>query len=132
MKALDTSALLTLLAGDRAARELLQRVRGVEVATTEINLLELGYAAGKGPVHHRGARRASLERLRRKVTVLPLDDKAVEEATSRLAKGSTGVPPLRLAMLSILEVNGCEELLTSEAAPLPGKWRFKRVRLGKR
>ncbi|MFZ1024437.1 MAG: PIN domain-containing protein [Thermoplasmata archaeon] len=131
MKALDTSALLALLSGDRAAKDLLHRVRGVEVATTEINLLELGYAAARGPVRHRGPRRATLSRLRRKLTVLPLDDKAVEEASGRLARGATGVPPLRLAMLSILEVNGCEELLSSEVSPLPGKWRFKRVRFGK-
>ncbi|MFZ0892759.1 MAG: PIN domain-containing protein [Thermoplasmata archaeon] len=131
MKALDTSALLALLEGDRGAKGLLQRLRGVEVATTEINLLELGYAAAKGPVRDRVARRAILTRLRRKLTVLPLDDKAVEEANTRLAKGA-GMPPLRLAMLSILEVNGCEELVSSETNPLQGKWRFKQVRFSKR
>jgi predicted nucleic acid-binding protein len=131
MKALDTSALLALLTGDRAARDLLHRVRGVEVATTEINLLELAHAAAKGPLRHRGMRRATLSRVRRKLTVLPLDGKAVEEAAGRLAKGAAGIAPLRMAMLSILEVNGCDELLTAEATPLPGKWRFKYVRLGK-
>ena len=131
MKALDTSALLALLTGDRAAKDLLHRVRGVEVATTEVNLLELGYAAAKGPARHRGARRAALSRLRRKLTVLPLDDRAVEEASRRLLQGATGIPPLRLAILSILEVNGCEELLTSQTGPLPGKWRVKRARFDK-
>ena len=103
----------------------------MEVATTEANLLELGYLAARGSAPQRLARRAALSRLRRKLTVLALDSKSVEEATGRLAKGASAFPTLGLAMLSILETNGCEELLTTEKIPVAGKWRFKISRISK-
>jgi predicted nucleic acid-binding protein len=131
MKALDTSALLSLLVGDRAGRDLVRKIQGVEVATTEANLLELAYLAPRGPARLRAVRRAALSRLRRKLTVLPLDTKAVEEASRRLAKGETVLPALTLAMLSILETSGCEELLTTDRGIPTGKWRFKVSRIAR-
>jgi predicted nucleic acid-binding protein len=132
MKALDTSVLLSLLEGDPSARDLLKRLRGVELATTEVNLLELGYLAARGPARSHAGRRETLERLRRKLTVLPIDGRAVEQAARRLGKGSERTPPHVLAMLGALEANGCDELLTQEPAVDGGKWRFKITRIAHR
>jgi predicted nucleic acid-binding protein len=129
MKALDTSVLLALLEGDAGARDLLRRLRGSELATTEVNLLELGYLAARGSARSQGARRETLDRLRRKITVLPIDGRAVEQAARRLGKGSERTPPHVLAMLGALEANGCDELLTHEVGLDAGKWRFKITRL---
>jgi predicted nucleic acid-binding protein len=49
MKALDTPVLLAILEGVPAARDLLRRLKGSELATTEANLLELTLLASAGP-----------------------------------------------------------------------------------
>ncbi len=129
MKGLDTSVLLALLEGDRGARELLTRLRGTELATTELNLLELSYLAGRGHSGSHTTRRETLDRLRRKISVLPIDARAVEQAGRRIGKGSERTPPHVLAMLGALEANGCDELFTHEAALDSSKWRFKITRV---
>ncbi len=130
MKAVDTSVLLALLEGDAALREFLKRQRGIEIATTEANLLELSYVAAYGERRGRSARREVLDRLRRKITVLPMDARAVEHAARHLGKEGPRLSPLVLAMLSTLEVGGCEELFTREVPAQLGKWKFKITRLG--
>lgn len=129
MKALDTSILLALLEGEAGAREILKRVRGEEVATTEANLLELVYISGHGPGRSQAARRLALERLRRKITVLPIDSRAVDLAGRHMGKGAGDLPPLVLAMMATLEASGCDELLTRDEPPRSGKWRFKLTRV---
>jgi len=129
MKGLDTSVLLALLEGDHGVRELLTRLRGTELATTELNLLELSYLAARGHPGARRTRRDALGCLRRKITVLPIDARAVEQAGRRIGKGSEETPPHVLAMLGALEASGCDELFTHEAALDPGKWRFKITRV---
>lgn len=128
MKALDTSVLLALLEGDRAARDLLRKLRGTEIATTEVNMLELAYLAGRASPRSRSHRRDAVDRLRRKLTVLPIDQRAVLEAERRVVKGegpsSTGVA----GMLGALETAGCEELFTSDPQECVGRWRFKVTR----
>jgi predicted nucleic acid-binding protein len=125
VKALDTPVLLELLEGSAAVREQLRRLRGVEVATTEANLLELTYLATRGSKRARADRLAALARLRRRLTVLPLDPRGTEEV-SRHADPDTGAPSLlTLAMLGALEAAGCDELLTIGRLPLGGKWRFR-------
>jgi predicted nucleic acid-binding protein len=131
MKGLDTSVLLSLLHGDRGARELATHLRGLEVATTEANLLELSFLAVRGPPRARAARKGALERLRRRITVLPIDSRAVEQAARRVGKGSEKTPPLVVAMLGALEANGCDELYTHETALDPGKWSFRITHVAK-
>src|SRR5208283_1659005 len=97
MKGLDTSVLLALLEGERGTRDLLKQLRGVELATTEANLLELSYLAARGPPRTQVARRRAVDRLRRKLTVLPIDNRAVEQAGRRLGRGSDKTPPHVLA-----------------------------------
>jgi len=128
MKAFDTSVLLALLEGDRSAKDLARRLKGVEVATTEANLLELAYIAGRGPHRRRGHRREALDRLRRKLTVLPIDFRAVSEAERRVMKGGAPSSPLLAGMLGALETAGCDELFTTDPQECVGRWRFKVTR----
>jgi predicted nucleic acid-binding protein len=130
MKGLDTSVLLGLLAGEPSARGLLRRLRGVELATTEANLLELTLIANRAPARVGRSRRDALKRLRRKITVIPIDARAVEQATRHLQKGAGVAQPLVLAMLGALEATGCDEFFTQETAQDLGKWKFKVSRLG--
>lgn len=130
MKALDTGVLREILEAGPGSKELLRRLRGVEVATTERSILELSALARRSPAKLRAARRASVDRLRRKLTVLTIDARAVAEA-ARHATGSTSSEGLwRLAEWGALEANGCDELISFGKGSLPGKWRFKVTRIG--
>lgn len=128
MKALDTPVLLALLEGNARIRQSLRRWRGEEIATTEVNLLELAVLAANGPVRRRSARLAALGRLRRRLTVLPIDSRVGEETVRRLERGGPAPSLGVLAMLAALETSGCEELLTEDPRQLPGKWQFKIVK----
>jgi predicted nucleic acid-binding protein len=132
VKALDTSALLALLHGDPGARELVRQLRGMEVATTEANMLELHALIGREPSGVRGARREALSRLRRCVTVLPIDARALEAASRKPSRQDLRVSALTRGMLGALEANGCEELITGDTATLPGRWAFRVSRLRRR
>ena len=131
MKALDTSVLLALLEGDRSARDLLRKLREVEVATTEANFLELAYLAAHGSPRVRGRRREALGRLRRKLTVLPIDPHAVTEAEGCIIRGEGPTSPLLAGMLGALEAAGCDELFTSDPRECRGRWRFQLTRFAR-
>jgi len=132
MKALDTSVLLALLEGDRSARELIRKLKNVEVSTTEANFLELAALASRGPARTRTHRRETLERMRRKLTVLPIDQRAAAEAERHALKGDAPSTPLVAGMLGALEAAGCEELFTSDPQDCSGKWRFTVTRFSRR
>jgi len=131
MKALDTGVLLALLEGSTRARDLLRKLRGIELATTEANLLELGYLAGAAPAKARKGRLAALEKLRQRLTVLEINARSTREATNRLAKGTGPVSLPAAAMLGALQAAGCEELLTDEPRTVSGDWgvRVRAVRV---
>lgn len=130
MKGLDTSVILGLLEGDPAARSLVSRLRGVELATTEANLLELLLVGVHGSARSRKARREVLDRLRQKLTVLSIDSRGGASAARHLESGEKAPPPLVLAMLGALEANGCDELFVLGPTRLHGRWRFKVTRIG--
>jgi len=132
MKAVDTSVLLALLEGDRSARDLVRRLREVEVATTEANFLELTYLAAHGSPRVRGRRREALARLRRKVTVLPIDPRAVAEAEGCIIRGEGPASPLVAGMLGAFEAAGCDELFTTDPRECRGRWRFRVTRFTRR
>jgi len=132
MKALDTSVLLALLEGEPTARDLVRRLRGVEVATTEGSFLELAYLAHQGPARARARRREALGRLRRKLTVLPIDSRAVAEAEACVFRGNAPASPLLSGMLGALEAAGCDELFTSDPQACRGRWRFQVTRFSRR
>lgn len=129
MKGLDSSILLGLLHGDPAVRSLLRRLEDVELATTEANLLELAWVAARTPTRLRH-RQEALERLRRKLTVLPLDARAVDRVSHQLIRGGPPIPLMIAAMLGALESAGCDELFTREPQQNLGKWRLKVTRIG--
>jgi predicted nucleic acid-binding protein len=131
MKALDTSVLLALLEGDRSAKDLIRKLGGVEIATTEANLLELAYLASKGPARVRARRREALDRLRRKLTVLPIDQRAVSEAERCVLKGDHPSSPLLAGALGALESAGCDELYTTDPQECAGRWRFQVTRFAR-
>lgn len=130
MKGLDTSVLLGLLEGDGPSRALIGRLRGVEVATTEANLLELALIAGHGPSRLQRVRREVLQRLRRKLTVLPIDSRSIELVTRRLGASTEAAPPLVLAMLGAFESSGCDELFVREPISVTSRWKLKMTRIG--
>jgi predicted nucleic acid-binding protein len=125
MKALDTGVLLALLEGSGGVREQLRKLRGAEVATTEANLLELAYLAAAGPAKGRAARLAALERLRQRLTVLPIDPRSTREASSRVVRAPEKLAPTTAAMLGALQSAGCEELLTDDPKAIVGEWGFR-------
>ena len=126
MKAFDTPILLSLHQGEAEVRTLLRKLRGVEVATTEYNMLELSVLANGGSARHRAGRIKAIDRLRGKLTVLPITTAAVREATARIVGNSqVSYPPAQLAMLGALEAEGCDELYTDRHTQFPGQWRFK-------
>jgi len=130
VKALDAGALRGVLEADPGSRELLRRLRGVEVATTERAMLELSVLARRSPSKAQVARRTAVDRLRRKLTVLPIDARAIAEAARR-ASGNPSFEELwRLAEWGALEANGCDELFTPVRPAATGKWRFKVTRVG--
>jgi len=129
VKGLDSSILLGLLHGDPAVRNLLRRLGDLELATTEANLLELSWVAARVSAHAR-RRRDALDRLRRKITVLPIDSRAVDRASLRLGREGAPIPPLIGAMFGAFEASGCDELFTRERIRDLGKWRFKVTRIG--
>jgi predicted nucleic acid-binding protein len=125
VKALDTPVLLSILHGAPAAKSLLKSLSGEELATTEANLLELSALAARAPAGSRTQRIRGLERLRRRLTVLPIDARAYAEATARLTADRPG-GLLLWAMYGALQAHGCAELITDTKGKLPGgHWRFK-------
>jgi predicted nucleic acid-binding protein len=125
VKALDTSVLVALLEGHPGIRPLLSQLKGVEVATTEANLLELAQLAASGPERQRKPRREAIVRLRRRMTVLAVDARAVDAASAHLAKKPDVSSAWIAAMMGALEVAGCEQLFTLDPAGEFGRWRVR-------
>ena len=125
MRALATSALLALLEGHPPLRQQLRARRGEEIATTELNLLELAWIAARSPPRVRHQRLAALSRLRRHLTVLPYDARAGEEALRAFGRGWRPPQPITMGILSTLEAGGCEHLLTEHPTDVGGRWRFR-------
>ena len=108
MKVLDTPVLLDLLRGRPSAKKWLKELHGEEIATTELNLFELGRLSS------RGGRRpdAALDRLRRSLTVLPIDERAVRGALDGAPPRNGEAPGAVLLMLGAADAAGAEEWLT--------------------
>jgi predicted nucleic acid-binding protein len=122
MKAIDTPILVDLLCGVPEARALVGSWRDQEVATTELNLFELQLLAETGPRKSLGRRMGALERLRRRLTVLPVDVHAF--AVSRSVGSATGrsFAPMTRLILSVLLANGCSEWHTTRAVASRGAY----------
>lgn len=119
MKALDTPALLALLEGRREATWILGEVAGGEVCTTEVNMFELEAAVLSDRRSERSRRLAALQRLRQRITVLPLDEKGASAAARVLSAGGSPAPSLSALVLGIAASHGAVEVLTTEAGRFP-------------
>jgi predicted nucleic acid-binding protein len=129
VKGLDTPILLAILRDLPAARALLKELRGEEIATTEINLFELHTLARTAPRNLRASRIAALQRLRRRVTVLPVTAAAVEEA-ARL-EGSTHEPrrPYEPLIWGTLRAAGCDLWITTRSHAPPKVLRSRIIQI---
>ena len=127
MKALDTPILLEILRGKPGATALLRSLSGEELATTELNLFELEQIARSESPRGLEKRLAAIERLRRRITVLPIDERAVASA-SVLSKGGPAAqaPAMARLMVGAAGASGCSEWLTSRGfAPAGGLGKLK-------
>jgi predicted nucleic acid-binding protein len=119
MKALDTPLLLDMLRGRAGAWRFLEKHRSEELATTEINLFELEALARAGSTTGREHRLAAVASLRRKITVLPIDDRAVAAAGRLSAGRATQALPTDWLMLGAAEAAGCSSWVTASGTRLP-------------
>lgn len=114
MKGLDTPVLLAILRGAPAAKKLVRTLAGEEIGTTEWNLYELEVLARKLPAGGRDRRLAVLEKLRRRIAVLPLDRRAVQATLPRNNRATVDShAPILSLMLGAMEANGATEWFTS-------------------
>jgi len=100
----------------------------VELATTEVNMLELAYLTQVGTKRLRAARRDTLVRLRRKLTILPIDQRAFIEASRRVFRGDAPTFAPLSSMLGALAASGCDEFFTSDPSECTGRWGFSVTR----
>jgi predicted nucleic acid-binding protein len=119
MKGLDTPVLLALLEGTPRARALVRALAGEELATTEVNLFEIELLGRRDKSPGKERRTQALERLRRKLTVLPIDEEAARKAAAIAATARQTAPEGTWLCLGAAEAHGCSEWITSAAATPP-------------
>ncbi len=119
MRGLDTPVLLAFLQGAPKARALVRALAGEEVATTEVNLFELELLARRDPSPGKGNRLQAVERLRRKLTVLAIDEEAAHRAAVLAASARHPGPEGSWLSVAAAETHGCSEWITTAAAVPP-------------
>jgi predicted nucleic acid-binding protein len=121
MRALDTPVLLDLLRGAPSARAVLRASGAEEVATTEVNLWELGRLASADGGAGRDRRLAALDRLRRKLLVFPVDASTVVAAGRSRDARFDRLSPISELILRTVENHGCTEWVTTREVARPGR-----------
>jgi predicted nucleic acid-binding protein len=119
MKGLDTPVLLSLLEGAPKSRALVRALAGEELATTEVNLFEIELLGRRDRSPGRERRMQALERLRRKLTVLPIDEETTRRAAAIAASARQGAPEGTWLCLGAAEAHGCSEWITNAAGMPP-------------
>ncbi|HXQ93882.1 MAG TPA: PIN domain-containing protein [Thermoplasmata archaeon] len=119
MKGFDTPVLLEILEGRPATVKLVKRLAGEELCTTEWNLFELEAIARQERGASLDRRLAAIERLRRGLSVLAIDEKANRAAAAAWRDGGQGLTSASWLILGALVANGCTEWFTSRAAAFP-------------
>lgn len=114
MKGIDTPLLLALLEGRPEAERLLEGQGEEELCTTEVNLFELEALARAGGRDGRARRLAALDRLRRKIGVLPIDERASRLAAQLASPSPASAPASAWLVLGALQAAGANELLTTD------------------
>lgn len=126
MKGLDTPVLLALLEGAPKPRALVRALSGEELATTEVNLFEIELLGRRDRSPGKERRMQALERLRRKLTVLPVDEESTRRAAVIAASARQAAPEGTWLCLGAAEAHGCSEWITSAAGtPPPSAARIK-------
>jgi len=119
MKGLDTPVLLALLEGTPKARTLVRTLAGEELATSEVNLFEIELLGRRDRSAGKERRLQALERLRRKLTVLPIDEETTRRAAVLAASARQTAPEGTWLCLGAAEAHGCSEWITSAAGMPP-------------
>jgi predicted nucleic acid-binding protein len=119
MKVLDTPVLVDLLRGRIDVRTLLGQAKGEELATTELNVFELEVLARLGPRAGREHRLAAVQRLRRKLTVLPIDERACQAAAVGQAARPKGGGSIEWLMLGAAKAAGASAWWTVAREHVP-------------
>ena len=119
MKGLDTPLVLDLLRGRPSARKVVGTFEGEELCTTEINLFELETLARLDRRPGRERRLAALERLRSKLTILPIDQRAARAAAVLAATQPRSASASEYLILGAAEAAGVSEWLTTTDLPVP-------------
>ncbi len=119
MKGLDTPVLLALLEGSARAKAMATALAGEELATTELNLFEVELLGRREKSAGRDRRLQALERLRRKITVLPIDEESARRAAVLAASARQLAPEGTWLALGAAEAHGCSEWITSRAGIPP-------------
>ena len=124
MIGLDTPILLAVLHGEKGTQELLRSLEGEELATTELNLLELLAIASLSAPRVRAARQAAVDRLRQKLTVVPIDAAAGTRKFFQQKGPRSASDLIELAVLGAMDSHGCSRWITKGARPT-GRWKFR-------
>jgi predicted nucleic acid-binding protein len=109
MKGLDTPVLLAILHDEPYAKDLLRTLRGEELATTEVNLLELEGLAAQSSRLNKAVRRTILANLRHRLTVFPIAESSKHEATWDARRSSL----VENMIWGTMEAQGCPEWITT-------------------
>ncbi|MHB1434627.1 MAG: PIN domain-containing protein [Thermoplasmata archaeon] len=130
MKAVDFSFLKGLLEGDPRVLRCLSTLRGERLVTTEIEYAALLKQAEAGAKSQRKARREAVRRLRERVTVVPIDDRASRVLEGALTDdGMSGSSLSTLHSLCALEALGCDVVYSIARLRVARGWRLKPVNL---
>ncbi|MGA7845893.1 MAG: PIN domain-containing protein [Thermoplasmata archaeon] len=119
MKGLDTPVLLGLLDGAPKPRALVRALAGEELATTEVNLFEIEVLGRRDKSPGKERRTQALERLRRKLTVLPIDEESTRRAATIAASARQTAPEGTWLCLGAAEAHGCSEWITTASGMPP-------------
>lgn len=120
MRGIDSPLLLALLEGRPEGRALIEGQADEELCTTEVNLFELEALARAGGRDGRARRLAALDRLRHKISVLPVDERASRAAAALAAQSRVSLPASTWLFLGSLQAAGATEVLTTDASGLSG------------
>jgi predicted nucleic acid-binding protein len=132
MKAVDASFLRGLLEGDPRILRFLSTLRGERLATTEIEYGALVKLAETGPKSRQKLRREVVRRLRERITVIPIDDRASRVLEQALAQGAAqGGSLANLHSLCALEAAGCEVVYSLSNLHVGRGWKLKPVCLSR-
>lgn len=131
LRGLDTPVLLALLRGEGRVSSYLRKWEAEELCTTVVNLFELETIARADRSPGRERRLAALERLRRKLTVLPVDERSARLGAQEAAKGDpASAPPGTWLILGALIAAGCSEWISTREARFPASADLRIVILG--